>query len=391
MSPQALARDEGFWGRVRAEYATPADFTFLEFGTYHPCTNAVLARQIDAMKVEQRRGSHYKRDESSAVREMARAALARLAGADSQEVVVTRNSTESLNIAIQGMPLSPGDGIVHSDQDFPSAVEILEQRAARDRLELQVAHLPPESASDDEIIASFSAAISARTRAILITHLINHSGQVLPLRKLCSLGRAHGLLVVVDAAHSFAQLDFTLQDVDCDYFVASLHKWLGAPLGTGLLYVRRGCVGPMTPFFADTTVARSDIRKLEHFGNRPDSTCPGLIEAVRWHRLLGTAYKGARLHYLQRRWSSVARSLPGLHIVTPRSPERHGAIGTFFIDGMDPAEVVRRLWSEHRIFVKAVGHARVQGVRVTPGLPTLAEDIDRLIQALHAITQGIQV
>jgi selenocysteine lyase/cysteine desulfurase len=219
----------------------------------------------------------------------------------------------------------------------------------------------------------------------VITHLINHTGHVLPVHKLCALGRERNLQIFVDAAHSFAHLAFKVAEIDCDYLCSSLHKWLGGPLGTGMLYVRQNRIVGLTPLFADTEVAANDIRKLAHFGDSPDQMHFGLREAIRWHNQLGSLVKEARLRFLQRRWTEVARTLPGVRLLTPRDSARHGAIGVFAVDGMTPEIIVHRLMAEHRIFVNAVVHPVVKGVRVTPGICSSTEDIDCLIAALRVI------
>ena len=388
-SPDALATNEGFWAMVRAEFARPEDFVHLEYGYYHPACHAVIATEIATITEAQRRGSHYKRHEMNADREAARTDLARVAGASPEEVILTRNTTEAFNIILRGLPLARGDEIVHSDLDYGGVVEALEQRAQRDGVVLRPVTLPPEPSTDAEIIARFTAAITPRTRAILITHVINHTGQVLPVKALCALGRSRGLEVIVDAAHSFAQFAFTVGELDCDYLGASLHKWLAAPLGTGLLYVRRSRIATLEPLFSDTGQPVDNIRKLEHFGNRPDSAHRGLREAIRLHEAIGAPAKQARLRFLQHRWTSIARTLPGVRVLTSADPSRHGAIGTFAIEGMEPKAIVDRLMSEHGIFVNAVDHPRAPCVRVTPGLATSLEDIDRLLAALRSITAAV--
>ncbi len=385
-TPEALASDESFWAVVRAEFARPEDFIHLEYGFYHPACHAVIAAEIATITEAQRRGSHYKRHEMTAEREAARTDLARLAGASPEEVILTRNTTEAFNIILRGLPLARGDEIIHSDLDYGGVVEALEQRAQRDGVVLRPVSLPPEPSTDAEVIARFTAAITPRTRAILITHLINHTGQVLPAKALCALGRDHGLEVIVDAAHSFAQLAFTISDLDCDYLGASLHKWLAAPLGTGLLYVRRSRIAALVPLYSDTRQPVENIRKLEHFGNRPDSAHRGLREAIRLHEAIGTPAKQARLSFLQHRWTSVARTLPGVRVLTPADLIRHGAIGAFTIEGREPTGIVERLMREHGIFVNAVDHPRARCVRVTPGLASSLEDLDRLVTALRSIT-----
>jgi selenocysteine lyase/cysteine desulfurase len=384
-APGARAEDEAYWRSVREAYTVPEDFIQLEYGWYHPGAKRVLAAEMEAMRQGQLRGSHYKRGEMNADREAARIDLARVAGADPEEVILTRNATEAMVIVLLGLPLSPGDGIVHSDQDYPSVVEAIEQRARTDGVVMQTARLPLLPQSDEEVVRCFEAAVTPKTRAIVITHVINHTGQVLPVRAVAEMARRRHLQVVVDAAHSFAQREFTVQDLDCDYLGSSLHKWLGAPLGTGLLYVRRDRIAPLVPLFPDTRRPATDIRKLEHFGNRPDSAHLGLREAIRWHESIGTAVKQARLSFLQRRWTTRLRALPRIELLTPADPARHGAIGAFAVRGMEPETVVRRLMDEHRIFVNAVIHPVIRAVRVTPGLPTSAAEIDAFVEAVRSI------
>lgn len=385
--PAALARDEAFWTAVAAEFAAPSDFVHLEYGYYHPCCRAVLETQIAALHHGRRFASHYKRTQFSADYEAARTDLARVADADPEEIVITRNATEALNIVIHGLPLERGDEVVLSDQDYESMNEAWQQRAQRDGLVLRRVALPLDPASDTEIVDRFAAAFTSRTRALHLTHLINFTGQLLPAAKLCALARSRNIATVVDAAHSFAHIDFTVADLDCDYLGASLHKWLAAPLGTGLLYVKRERIPALSPLFGDTHRAAIDIRKLEHFGNRPDSAHLGLREAIRWHHAFGgTAAKHARLHALQRHWTDAVRSLPRVRLLTPSDPARHGAIGTFAIEGLQPATVVARLMNEHGIFANAFD-APIQGVRITPGLHTSRAHIDRLVSALEALSR----
>lgn len=384
-SPETRSGDEAYWRTVREAYTIPTDFIQLEYGWYHPGANRVLTAEMEAMRQGQLRGAHYKRGEMNAEREAARVDLARVAGADPEEVILTRNATEALAIVIRGLPLVSGDGIVHSDQDYPSVVEAIEQRARTEGLVAQMARLPLHPQNDDEVVRCYEAAVTPRTRAIVITHVINHTGQVVPVRAVAEMARRHRLQVIVDAAHSFGQLAYTVKDLDCDYLGSSLHKWLGAPLGTGLLFVRRDRIEALQPLFPDTRLPVTNIRKLEHFGNRPDSAHRGLREAICWHESIGTVVKQARMNLLQRRWTSQARSLPRVKLLTPSDPTRHGAIGTFAVEGMEPEAVVRRLLDEHRIFVNAVHHPVIRGVRVTPGLPSSVAEVDAFVEALRSI------
>lgn len=385
VAPDVLARDESFWSAVAAEFVAPSEFIHLEYGYYHPACRGVIAAEIAALHHSQRYSAHYKRTQRDADYEAARADLARLAGADPAEIIITRNATEALNIVIHGLPLNRGDEIVCSTLDYGSMTEAWEQRARRDGLVLRRVDLPLDPASDADVIDRFAAVLTPRTRVLHLTHLVNFTGHVLPVAKLCALARARGIETIVDAAHSFAQIDFTPAALGCDYLGASLHKWLAAPLGTGLLYVKCDRIPALSPLFGDTERAAGDIRKLEHFGNRPDSAPLGLREAIRWHDAFGgAAAKRARLLFLQRRWTDAARQLPHVQLLTPRDPSRHGAIGAFTIEGLSPRTIVDRLMHDHGIFVNAFD-SPIQAVRVTPGVHTPLFHLDRLVTALHSL------
>lgn len=387
-TPAALAADEEFWRSIAALFARPTDFTHLEYGFYHPACHAVLAAEIAAMRQGQVRAAQYKRSEMPADYEAARRDLAVVVGADAEEVAITRNASEAMNIIIRGIPLAPGDEVIASDWDYGAMVEAWEQRARDEGIGLRLVQPPLHPRSDAEIVDCFAAAITPRTRVLYLTHLIHYTGQLLPARRLCQLGRERGLLVIVDAAHSFAQVPFTPAELDCDFLGASLHKWLAAPLGLGMLWARRDRIAGLRPLFGDTRRPIDDIRKLEHFGNRPDAPHFGLREAIRWHEAMGgVAIKRARLCLLQRRWTEVVRGLPRVEVLTPADPERHGSLGTFRIDGLAPAETVARLMSEHRIFVNEIRGPRIHAVRATVGLATSPADVDRLAEALARLSR----
>jgi selenocysteine lyase/cysteine desulfurase len=383
--PDQLANDEEFWKLIGEQFSRPADFIHLEYGFYHPTCHAVLEEEIATLRSNQQLGSYYKRTAWKADYEQARTELAAVAGVSPEEIILTRNTTESLNIVIQGLPLEAGDEVVHSDQDYPSLDEAWEQRAQREGLVLRKIRVPLNPASDQEVVDAFAAGITSRTRVLHLTHLIHWTGQVLPIQALCALGRQRGLQVLVDAAHSFAQLPFQIPALDCDYFAASLHKWMGAPLTLGFLYLRRSRIPCVRPLIADVRVPADDIRKLEHFGNRADTAHRGLRVAIAWHQAITTPVKAARLRRLQRRWTEQVRSLPRVRMLTPRDVTRHGAIGTFTIEGIPASVVAEKLFREFGIFVNATGHAEFPAVRATVGLPTTTEDVDRFAEAIEAI------
>jgi selenocysteine lyase/cysteine desulfurase len=384
--PRVLAHDERFWTDLARLWSPDPTFVQLNYGFYHPSMNPVLEAEIATMRELNRRGSHFKVRDSATLLEATRADVAGLLGASPEEVVITRSASEALNIVLRGFPLSAGDEVVASDQDYTAVNQALGHRVRTEGVAVRPAALPLDPTSDDEVVAAFEAQINPRTRLLVVTHMIHVTGQVLPVARLCALGRSHGVPVLVDAAHSFAQLDFSAQALGCDYLCAALHKWLGAPLGSGLLFVRQDRIGSLEPLFGDIEMPADNVRKLERFGNRPDSTFAGIREAVLWHRALGVAAKRERLLALQQSWTNRVATIPGFRVLTPRDPGRSGALGLVAHDRIPAQELVRRLMDEHNILTAVQKLPSVAGLRAVPGLPTPRGHLDRLVEALERIT-----
>lgn len=381
-APADLARDEGFWARFAQGYDRDPSFCQLNYGFYHPSLWVVLDAEIEGMRELNRRGSHFKARDSEPLLEACRQDLARLAEASPEEIAVVRSSSEGLNMVLQGLGLGPGDEVVASDHDYAAVEQALGQQALRDGVVVRRSAVSP-SLSDAEIVARFEALLSPRTKLVVVTHLIHFTGQILPAQTLCDLAGSRGIPVLVDAAHSFAQLPDATAALGCDFLVASLHKWLGAPLGSGLLFVRKDRIEALRPFYADTTAAPGDIRKLERLGNRPDSIHAGLRVAVRWHEALGTAVKQARLAHLQGLWTTRFRGLPKVTVHTPAEPGRFGAIGLFSLEGWAAPALQKHLMDAHGLFTAVQSPPSGPGVRIVPGMPTSESEIVRLIEAVE--------
>lgn len=386
-TPEELAADEGFWSEVTRDFSPAPDFLNLEYGYFHAAALPTLEVELRAAREINRRNSFYKRVQMRPDQEAARTALAALAGVTPDEIAVTRNTTESLNIVIQGLDLAPGDEIVYGDQDYGSMEEALQQKAKRQGVVLRKVAIPLDPKSDEEIVEAYFSAVTPRTRLLHVTHMINITGQVLPVRKISDAAHARGIEVVVDAAHSFAHIDFKISDLGCDYLGTSLHKWLCSPLGMGLLYVRRDKITKVWPLFGDTRRAADDIRKLEKLGTRPESAHIGVLEAIRFHEAIGSARKQARLRYLHSSWASAVRTMPRVYVLTPADPARHGAVGNVGIEGVAPRALADYWMKEHSIFTVGIEHPVVRGVRVTPGVPTPRAHVDRFVEAVAAATK----
>jgi len=314
-----------------------------------------------------------------------RARLARFVGCSADELAVTRNTTESLDTVINGIDWQPGDEAVMARQDYGAMLDMFRLQAQRRGMVNRLVDLPVDPASDAEVVKVYADALTPRTRLLMVPHIVNITGHVLPVRAICEMARARGVPVMVDGAHAVAHVDFRLEDLGCDYYGASLHKWLSAPLGAGLLYVRRERIRGLWPVYADFTVPADDIRKLNHTGTHPAHTDLTLERAIDFHEALGSARKEARLRRLQRHWTDQVRGVPGIELFTPSDPVRTCAIATVGIRTLPPAELASALLERFRIYTVAIDGAGVRGVRVTPQVYTTPAELDTLAQALREL------
>jgi selenocysteine lyase/cysteine desulfurase len=383
LSPAPVAADdETYWAAIRAQYAVAPDFINLENGFFGVQPIPVLQAFARHNELVNREGSYFMRVRYPSRLARVVEALAAFSGAAPDELLITRNLTEGFNILLQGYAFQAGDAVVLARHDYDSVVATLQMLRARKAIELSEVALPLDPASDAQIVALYEQAITARTRVLLVTHLVHRSGQIMPVAAIAAMARRHGVDVMVDAAHSFAQLAYRIPDLGADFACVNLHKWLGAPLGVGLLYIRRGRVADIAPLFGDVGHAPHDIARLGNFGTVPPAPILAIEDALAFHRHIGTANMEARLRYLTQYWLRQVRQLPRVRVMTPADPRRSCAIAAFNIEGIAAAQVAERLMSEHRIFTVARTIGDEQAVRVTPHLYTSTAQLDLLVAAV---------
>jgi selenocysteine lyase/cysteine desulfurase len=382
--------DEGqreYWEAIRAAYVVDPDRINLENGHYCFMPRATLEASFDHARKVNLLGSYYLRTKQEDDKLAVRRLLAEFAGCELGELIVTRNATESLDTVVSGLDWEAGDEAVMAVQDYPSMLEMFRQQARRHGIVNRVVSLPNHPGSDEEIVSLYEGAITPRTRLIMVCHMGFITGQILPVRKICEMAHARGVPVMVDGAHSFAHLEFEIPELGCDYFGASLHKWLGAPLGTGLLYVRTDRVASLWPLFGDTGRGDDDIRKLNHIGANPVHAELTIADALSFHRKIGSARKEARLRFLQEYWTSRVRGSRGIVMYTPAESHRACAIANVGVERLAPREVANALLERYGIWAVATDapDAGVRGVRITPNLYTTTAELDALIGALREL------
>jgi selenocysteine lyase/cysteine desulfurase len=384
---RAAATQEDFWAEIRTAFPVPADYINLENGYSSPQpapTYEAFQRHQryinDGLSFYMRR---KKADDSIAVK----AQLAELAGCPAEEIVITRNTTESLGTVIHGLDLAPGDEAVMCNQDYGSMLEQFRQQSRRRGLKCVEISIPLTPKDDAEMVDTYAKAITPRTKLMLVSHMVNITGQILPVKKIAGMAHAGGVSVIVDAAHSFAHVNFKVPDLDGDYLGASLHKWLCTPLGAGLLHIKKDRIRGVWPLFGDVTMPDDDIRKLEHLGTQPSWTMLGIADAIRFHNMIGAERKEARLRYLQQYWTGKVRGIPKVYLNTPMG-DRACAIANVGITGRTPKEIADALFDKFRIYTVAIDTVPVKGVRVTPHLYTTTRELDALVKAIGELARA---
>jgi len=384
-SAGALAENEDFWAGIRGGYKLKPDYINLENGYYNFLPQEILEGFIGHVREINYQGSYYMRTVQWDNKKAMAAKLAVLAGCSPDELIITRNSTESLDMIIGGYHWSPGDEAVMAEQDYGSMLQMFKLVAQRYGVVNKVVSVPNIPRSDEEIVELYAGAITARTRLLMLSHMINITGQILPVRKICDMAHSKGVQVMVDGAHTLAHIQFKIPDLDCDYFGTSLHKWLSVPLGSGMLYVKAGNAGNIWPLLAEPDTNASGITLLNHTGTLPVYTDLAIANALDYYAALGPDKKEARLRYLQQYWTSQVREMPHVVVNTPADPARSCGIANVGIRGMKPSVLADTLMKQYKIFTVAIDYANVQGCRITPNVYTMPEELDVLVKALKEL------
>jgi selenocysteine lyase/cysteine desulfurase len=384
----ALATNEDFWQGVRGGYRLKPDYINLENGYYNIQPTEILDAFISHVKEVNYEGAYYMRTVQFDRKKAIAARLAVLAGCTPDELIITRNTTESLDMVIAGYPWKAGDEAIMAEQDYGAMLQMFRQVERRHGVVRKVISVPNHPASDEEVVAVYAKAITPNTRLLMISHMVNITGQILPVRKICDMAHARGVEVMVDGAHTYAQIRHSVPDLGCDYYGASLHKWLSTPLGAGILYVRKGMSDKIWPLLAEPDDSTTGIARLNHTGTLPVHTDLAIGDALDFYQALGPERKEERLRYLQQYWTSKVRNTPNVIVNTPADPARACAIANVGIKGMKPADLAARLLTQYKIYTVAIDApaANVQGVRVTPNIFTLPSELDELVRALHEMS-----
>ena len=385
VSATALAADDAFWKNIRNQYILKPDYINLENGFYNFIPQPTLEKYIEHIRHINFHGSHYMRTVQRDNKKRMAAKLAEVAGCSPDELIITRNTTESLDLIIAGQDWKAGDEALMAIQDYGAMLDMFDQVSRRYGVVLNKVSIPNLPGSDEEIVSLYEKAITPRTKLLMIPHMVNITGQILPVRKICDMAHSKGVEVMVDGAHAFAHIQYKINDLGCDYYGTSLHKWLSVPLGAGFLYVKKDKIAKVWPLIGDGNKDLDDIRRLNHVGTHPSATDLTVEDAIDFYNMIGAERKEKRLRYIQQYWTSRVKNVPKIIINTPTDDKRSCGIANVGIDGMTPADLAKRLMEEHKIFTVAIDTANVHGCRITPNVYTTLEELDAFVAALKKL------
>jgi isopenicillin-N epimerase len=382
-TPAELAADESYWREIQQAFTL--DRTILNFNNGYTCpsprvVHEALKRYLD---VSNQAPIHFMWNQMEPNVETVRRNLAAEVGCDPEELAITRNASEALQICQLGLDLKAGDEVVTTNQDYGRMLDTWDQRVRRDKITVNKISFPVPTTNLSELTDRISRAITAKTKVIHICHITNLTGQLFPVREIARLARARGIQTIVDGAHAFAHFPFKVSDLECDYYGCSLHKWLLAPVGTGFLYVRRENIAKLWPLTPAAASKADNIRKFEEVGTHPAANHNAIGEALAFHQAIGTERKAARLRYLNDRWAKRVEKLPGVKILNSREPNQAWGLFNVSLEGVDAPKAYEFLWTKYRIITAAIKRDDYQGLRVTPNIYTTLGEVDTFASAIE--------
>ncbi|MFM1874398.1 MAG: hypothetical protein RL266_135 [Bacteroidota bacterium] len=380
-----LTTEEAFWNEVRRQFSLDEKVINFNNGSVGPQSIPVQEAHIGMYRLSNKAPAHYMWHLLNDKRETLRQELANLMDAEAEEVAINRNTTEGLSTVIFGLNLKAGDEVVVSDFDYPFMLNAWRQREMRDGIVLKEVKLPLPIEDVNQAVELYRNAITPKTKVVHITHVINWTGQVMPVKEITAMAKEKGCEVVVDSAHALAHVPLSFKEIGCDYLATSLHKWLGAPFGTGALIIKKEKKTSLWPLMSPYEPQSVDIKKFEFLGTRSISAEMAALDAIEFHQKLGAENVHKRLHYIKNYWVNQIRDLERVTVHTSLKPEFGGAIATISIDGMTASQIVTGIRKTAYFDVGYVVWNGMDAVRISPHIYTSLQELDLLVGAIKNI------
>ena len=381
-----INNEDELWKTVRSHYTLKDEYINLESGYYNIIPDPILDHFINHVKHVNIEGSYYMRKALNKNKDRVTSELANLVGSTPDQIAITRNATESLDLVISGFPWKKGDEAIYAKQDYGTMKEMFEQISDRYGVVNKIISVPNHPKNDEEIVSLYESQITSKTKLIMVCHMINITGQILPIKKICEMAHSYGVEVMVDGAHCVGHFDFSIDDFNCDYYGSSLHKWLATPLGAGLLYVNKNKTHRIWPLLANGNTDKSDIKRLNHIGTHPVHTDLAISNSIDYIKWIGMERKENRMRFLQRYWSDQLRNIKNVVVNTPIDMQRSCGIGNVGLTNMSPSKMENILFDKYNIFTVAIDYANVKGCRISPNIFTTTEELDIFVKAVKEMS-----
>ena len=381
-----INNEDELWKTVRSHYTLKDEYINLESGYYNIIPDPILDHFINHVKHVNIEGSYYMRKALNKNKDRVTSELANLVGSTPDQIAITRNATESLDLVISGFPWKKGDEAIYAKQDYGTMKEMFEQISDRYGVVNKIISVPNHPKNDEEIVSLYESQITNKTKLIMVCHMINITGQILPIKKICEMAHSYGVEVMVDGAHCVGHFDFAIDDFNCDYYGSSLHKWLATPLGAGLLYVNKNKTHRIWPLLANGNTDKSDIKRLNHIGTHPVHTDLAISNSIDYIKWIGMERKENRMRFLQRYWSDQLRNIKNVVVNTPIDMQRSCGIGNVGLTNMSPSKMENILFDKYNIFTVAIDYANVKGCRISPNIFTTTEELDIFVKAVKEMS-----
>ena len=385
VSPEDSAVDENFWKQIRGAYVRDPKLVNLNNGGVAPAPTSVLDAEIQAIRYSNQLPAYRMWHDLEPGIEDVRKRLASMWNTDPECIAITRNASESLQIAQFGLDLKPGDEVLTTSQDYPRMITTWQQRERREKIVLKQLDFAVPVNDPADLVSMFEQGITPRTRVIHVSHVVFMTGQIFPVKEICALARSRGITSIVDGAHAFAHVPFQFSDVDCDFYGASLHKWLSAPIGTGVLYVRKDRIEKHWALMAAPESMDKNIRKYEEIGTHPAAMHNATLQALEFYQQMGAERKFERLRYLKNRWAERLSKVPGAKVLVHLDPNQSGAFATIHFDTIEPGKLYEALLGKYNILVTPITGPGFNGIRVSSNVYTSPDEIDQFCAAVEAI------
>jgi len=384
-----IKNDEKLWETVRSHYTLKNEYINLESGYYNIIPNPVLNHFIDHVKHVNIEGSYYMRNSLNDDKDRVTLELSELVGSTPDQIAITRNATESLDLIISGFPWKKGDEAIYAKQDYGTMKEMFEQISNRYGVVNKIISIPNHPKNDKEIVSLYESQITRKTKLIMVCHMINITGQILPIKKICKMAHSYGVEVMVDGAHCVGHFNFSIDELNCDYYGSSLHKWLATPLGAGLLYVNKKSTHKIWPLLANGNINKKDIKRLNHIGTHPVHTDLAISNSIDYLNWIGIERKEKRMRFLQRYWSDKLRNQKNIVVNTPEDITRSCGIGNVGVTNVSPSQMSNLLFDKYNIFTVAIDYANVKGCRISPNIFTTIKELDKFVDSVKEISKTL--